>query len=178
MAEKKNEEVFEETAVETEETQETQETIEETLETETIEKEKYDELYDKYLRTLAEYENYKKRTQKEKDEMYGLGIMQAVSDLLPVLDNLDRALEALEETEKTQFSDGVQMVSKQFIEILTKMGVTEIEAIEKPFDPEKHNAVMHVDDETVGENIVVEQFMKGYQYKDKVIRYSMVKVAN
>ncbi len=175
MAEKKNEEVLEETTVETEETQEA---TEETLETETIEKEKYDELYDKYLRTLAEYENYKKRTQKEKDEMYGLGIAQAVSELLPVLDNLDRALEALDESEKTKFSEGVQMVSKQFLEILAKMGVTEIEALEKPFDPEKHNAVMHVDDETVGENIVVEQFMKGYQYKDKVIRYSMVKVAN
>lgn len=175
MAEKINEEVLEETAVEIEETQET---TEETPETETIEKEKYDELYDKYLRLLAEYENYKKRTQKEKDEMYGLGIAQAVSDMLPVLDNLDRALEALEESEKTKFSEGVQMVSKQFLEILTKMGVTEIEAIDKPFDPEKHNAVMHVEDETKSENIIVEQFMKGYQYKDKVIRYSMVKVAN
>lgn len=172
MAENKNEEVLEETVNETEET------LEETVETETIEKEKYDELYDKYLRTLAEYENYKKRTQKEKDEMYGLGVAEAISQILPVLDNLDRALEALDESEKTQFSEGVQMVSKQFLEILSKIGVTEIEALGKAFDPEKHNAVMHVEDELLGENVIVEQFMKGYQYKDKVIRYSMVKVAN
>ena len=154
------------------------EETEEAKKSEVIEKEKYDELYDKYLRVLAEYDNYKKRTQKEKDEIYSFGVAETIEKLLPVADNLDRALSALDESEKTQFSEGVQMVSKQFFEILTKMGVTEIEALGAQFDPAVHNAVMHVDDETQEANVVVEQFMKGYKYKDKVIRHSMVKVAN
>lgn len=150
----------------------------ESAEKEMIEKEQYDALYDKYLRLMAEYDNYKKRTQKEKDEIYSLGVAETVEKLLPIADNLDRAMSALEETEKSQFSEGVEMVFKQFFETLTKMGVTEIEALGAQFDPNIHNAVMHVDDEAVGANVITEQFMKGYKYKEKVIRHSMVKVAN
>lgn len=159
------------------ETEATEE-AEETTEKEMIEKEQYDALYDKYLRLMAEYDNYKKRTQKEKDEIYSLGVAETLENLLPVADNLDRAASALEETEKSKFSEGVEMVFKQFFETLTKMGVTEIEALGEQFDPNIHNAVMHVDDEEFGANVIVEQFMKGYKYKDKVIRHSMVKVAN
>lgn len=147
-------------------------------ETETIEKEKYDEVYDKYLRVLAEYDNYKKRTQKEKDEMYCIAVAETIEKLLPVADNLDRAISALDEKESSEFSEGVKMVSNQFFEILAKMGVVEIEALGAQFDPNIHNAVMHVDDDEYDTNVVVEQFMKGYKYKDKVIRHSMVKVAN
>ena len=153
-------------------------TKEETLEKETIEKEQYDSLYDKHLRLMAEYDNYKKRTQKEKDETYCFAVAETIEKLLPVADNLERALSALDESEKTTFSEGVEMVSKQFFEILFKMGVSEIEALGAQFDPNIHNAVMHIDDEEYGANVVIEQFMKGYTYKDKVIRHSMVKVAN
>lgn len=183
MAENKKKETpaQEETLQEETETAENEAVLEETEEastSEVIEKEKYDELYDKYLRVLAEYDNYKKRTQKEKDEIYSLGVAETLEKLLPVADNLERALSALDESEKTQFSEGVQMVSKQFFEILSKMGVTEIEALGAQFDPNIHNAVMHIDDEEYDTNVVVEQFMKGYKYKEKVIRHSMVKVAN
>lgn len=159
----------------TEELETEQELIEKT---ETVEKEKYDELYDKYLRVLAEYDNYKKRTQKEKDEIYNLAVAETIEKLLPVADNLERAIAALDENEKSEFSEGVKMVSKQFFEILSKMGVVEIEALGEQFDPNIHNAVMHVDDDECDTNVVVEQFMKGYKYKEKVIRHSMVKVAN
>ncbi len=152
--------------------EETEQTIE------TIEKEKYDALYDKYLRVLAEYDNFKKRTQKEKDELYGLATADTIEKLLPVADNLDRAMATLSEGESSEFTEGIKMVAKQFFEILEKMGVTEIEALGAQFDPNLHNAVMHIDDEEYAANIVVEQFMKGYQYKDRVIRHSMVKVAN
>lgn len=159
-----------------------EETPEETKETETAEesevdvlKKQYDELYDKHLRTLAEYENYKRRTQKEKDETYVNAQADTVSKLLPVLDNLERAL-ATEET--SPFKDGVEMIVKQLLETLEKMGVTEIEAVGKQFDPNLHSAVMHIEDEELEANVIVEQFQKGYMLGDKVIRYSMVKVAN
>ena len=135
----------------------------------------YDELYDKHLRTLAEYENYKRRTQKEKDELYLNAQVDTVSHLLPVLDNLERAAATDEES---PMAEGVRMVLKQLIETLGKLGVSEIEAEGKPFDPNLHNAVMHIDDESFDENMVVEQFAKGYILKDKVVRHSMVKVAN
>ena len=160
------------------------EEIVEPVETETVSEEvtedndlqaKYDELYDKHLRTLAEYENYKRRTQKEKDEIYQFAQANTVGELLPVLDNLERAIAS---EESSPFKEGVEMIVKQLLESLSKMGVSEIEAVGKPFDPNLHAAVMHVEDETVGENTVVEQFQKGYMCKDKVIRYSMVKVAN
>ncbi len=160
---------------------EQEEQVEETTQEEVAETEEnplqksYDELYDKHLRTLAEYDNYKRRTQKEKDGIYVTAQADAVESLLPVLDNLERAVEAAEDS---PMKEGVQMILKQLLETLSKLGVSEIEAVGKLFDPNLHNAVMHVEDETVGEQIVVEQFAKGYTMKDKVIRYSMVKVAN
>lgn len=160
----------------------TDEVIEETIDEidapETIEKEKYDELYDKHLRLMAEYDNFKKRTQKEKEELGNFATAGTIEKLLPVIDNLERALESVSEEEKSTFSEGVEMIYRQLIETLEKMGVSEIEAVGCEFDPNIHNAVMHVEDENAESSIVVEQFMKGYKYKDKVIRYSMVKVAN
>lgn len=164
------EEVTEEISEETVEAEETCETAEEDGF-----KKQYDELYDKHLRTLAEYENYKRRTQKEKDETYVNAQADTVSKLLPVLDNLERAL-ATEEA--SPFKDGIEMIVKQLLETLEKMGVTEIEAVGKEFDPNLHSAVMHIEDEELGANIIAEEFQKGYMLKDKVIRYSMVKVAN
>ncbi|MBR7164602.1 MAG: nucleotide exchange factor GrpE [Clostridia bacterium] len=159
-----------------------EETPEEAAEAEAIEeaeadglKKQYDELYDKHLRTLAEYENYKRRTQKEKDETYLHAQADTVAKLLPVLDNLERAL-ATEES--SPFKDGIEMIVKQLLETLNKMGVSEIPAVGAPFDPNLHSAVMHIDDDELGANVIVEQFQKGYMLKDKVIRYSMVKVAN
>ncbi len=136
---------------------------------------KYDELYDKHLRTLAEYDNYKRRTQKEKDETYVNAQIDTVGNLLPVLDNLERAVASEEDS---PFKEGVQMIVKQLLETLEKMGVSEIEAEGCPFDPNVHNAVMHIEDEELPENTVAEQFQKGYKMKEKVIRHSMVKVAN
>lgn len=165
----------------------TEETVEETTEEACEEKdpvlelnEKLAEAEDKYLRLYAEFENYKKRTQKEKDARYADAVIDSVAEILPVLDNLDRAL-AVEVTSEDakSFKDGVEMTKKQMVESLAKLGVTEITAVGEQFNPNLHNAVMHVDDETVGENIVVEEFMKGYIYKEeRVVRYSMVKVAN
>jgi len=178
MAENQEKEILEETQAEETEETETAEKAEESSEKEMIEKEQYDALYDKYLRLMAEYDNYKKRTQKEKDERYGLGVGDTIEKLLPVADNIERALSALDECEKNTFSEGVEMVSKQFFEILTKIGMTEIEALGAQFDPNIHEAVMHIDDEAYDANVVVEQFMKGYKYKERVIRHSVVKVAN
>lgn len=168
-----NEEVAEktETQPQTEETEKTEEN-KELLEL----KAKYDELYDKHLRVLAEYDNFKKRTQKEKDELYKVAVCDTVEKILPVVDNLERAVDA--QAEKTPFYEGVCLVEKQLFEILGKMGVTQIEAVGKTFDPNVHNAVMHTDDEEKGEAEIVEEFAKGYKLGDKVIRYSMVKVAN
>ena len=142
--------------------------------------EKLAEAEDKYLRLYAEFENYKKRTQKEKDARYADAVIDSVAEMLPVLDNLDRAL-AVEVTSEDakSFKEGVEMTKKQMIDSLTKLGVTEITAVGEQFNPNLHNAVMHIDDETIGENTVVEEFMKGYIYKnERVVRYSMVKVAN
>ena len=147
-------------------------------EKETIEKEKYDELYDKHLRLMAEYDNFKKRTQKEKEELFDYATAGTIEKLLPVIDNLERALESVKEEEKNTFSEGIEMVYRQILEIFEKLQVSEIEALGKEFDPNLHNAVMHEEDDTKEANTITEQFMKGYKHKDKVIRYSMVKVAN
>ena len=170
----KDNETTEEAEVNSDSCEETKET-EENNELKEL-KAKYDELYDKHLRTLAEYENFKKRTQKEKDELYKVSVCDTIEKLLPVVDNFERATSA--ETEKTPFYDGVCMVEKQLFEILEKIGVEKIEAVGKTFDPNVHNAVMHIDDEEKGEGEIVEEFAKGYKLGDKVIRYSMVKVAN
>lgn len=132
---------------------------------------------DRYQRLLAEYDNFKKRTVKEKEAIYTDSVKDTVAELLPVIDNLLRALDAFADKNSDECK-GVAMVLKQTEEIFAKIGVTEIKALGEEFNPEYHNAVMHVDDETVADNTVVEEFQKGYMYKDKVIRYSMVKVAN
>ncbi len=142
--------------------------------------EKLKDSEDKYLRLYAEFDNYKKRTQKEKDARYADAVIDAVAELLPVLDNLDRAL-AVEVTSEdaSSLKAGVEMVKKQMIDSLCKLKVTDIKAVGEEFDPNLHNAVMHIDDEAVTENTVVEEFMKGYIYNnERVVRYSMVKVAN
>ncbi len=135
---------------------------------------------DKYIRLYAEFDNFKKRSQREKDARYGDAVIDTVKEILTVADNLERAL-ALEvtgeEAQKTQ--EGVAMVYKQLQETLQKLGVTEIKALGEQFDPNLHNAVMHIEDETIDDNTIVEEFMKGYIYNGtRVVRHSMVKVAN
>lgn len=132
---------------------------------------------DRYQRLLAEYDNFKKRTVKEKEAIYTDSVKDTVAELLPVIDNLLRAVDAFKD-KNSEECKGVAMVLKQTEEIFSKIGVEEIKAVGEEFNPELHNAVMHIDDETVADNTVVEEFQKGYIYKDKVIRYSMVKVAN
>ncbi len=136
-----------------------------------------DTLNDKYLRTVAEYDNFKRRTLKEKEQLYKDSACDIIVELLPVVDNLERALASFGDKENDYYK-GVEMVMRQTEEIFSKMGVEPIKAVGEEFDPQIHNAVMHIDDDSVGDNIIVEEFQKGYKYKDKVIRYSMVKVAN
>ena len=137
------------------------------------------DLNDKYLRLCAEYDNFRKRSSKEKEGIYADACLDILEQILPVLDNLERAAayNTGEESE-SPMGKGLALTLKNFAETLSKLGVTEIEALGKPFDPDLHNAVMHVEDESFGENEVAEVFMKGYKKGDKVIRYSMVKVAN
>ena len=131
---------------------------------------------DKYLRLAAEYDNYRRRSQKEKENTYSDGKADTVLQLLPVYDNLARALKA--ECSDPNFYKGVEMTMTQLLGIFEKLGVTPIEAEGQPFDPAEHNAVVHVEDESLGENLVVEEFQKGFKLNDKVIRFAMVKVAN
>ena len=140
-----------------------------------LEKEKAD-LNDKFLRICAEYDNFRKRSQKEKDALYGDIKANTVTQFLPVYDNLERALK--QNTEDEAYKKGVEMIMTQFCSTLEKLGVTEIECLGEKFDPTMHNAVMHVDDEEKGENEIVEVFQKGFKLGDKVIRFAMVKVAN
>lgn len=139
-------------------------------------KEEYDLLNDKYLRICAEYDNFRKRSQKEKDGLYGDIRSNVVTSFLPVYDNLVRALDT--KTEDEAYRKGVEMIMSQFNQTLEKLGVTEIPALGEKFDPALHNAVMHTDDETKGENEIVEVFQKGFRLGDKIIRFAMVKVAN
>ena len=128
---------------------------------------------------MAEFENFRKRTEKEKAAMFEIGAKSIVEKLLPVIDNFERGLSALSEEEKSSgFAQGVEMIYKQLLTELGEAGVTPIEAVGKEFNPDFHNAVMHIEDENFGENIVAEEFQKGYMYKDSVVRHSMVKVAN
>lgn len=137
------------------------------------------ELNDKLLRNRAEFENFRKRTEREKAQMFEVGAGSIVEKILPVIDNFERGLAAVPEDESLKsFKDGFDMIYKQFATTLEEIGVKPIEAVNNQFDPEYHNAVMHIDDESFGENVVVEEFQKGYTYKDRVIRHSMVKVAN
>ncbi|MBQ0059973.1 MAG: nucleotide exchange factor GrpE, partial [Lachnospiraceae bacterium] len=136
-------------------------------------------LKDRLMRSMAEFDNYRKRTEKEKAAMYGMGAKDVVEKILPVVDNFERGIAALPEgSEEDPVAQGMTAIYKQFTGLLEALDIKPIEAVGQPFDPNMHNAVMHVDDETVGENIVVEEFQKGYMYKTDVLRYSMVKVAN
>ena len=140
-------------------------------------KEKIDQLEDRVKRQMAEFENFRKRTDKEKQAMFDTGAKSVIEKILPVVDNFERGLDVAEDKEDP-FVQGMEKIYKQFLSALDGMGVKAIEAVGNEFNPDFHNAVMHVEDETVGENIIVEEFQKGYMYKDSVIRHSMVKVAN
>lgn len=191
----KNEEVMDEVQEETVETSEqTEETADDTIAGEETadaaqeaaeepkkdkKDEKIEELTDRLQRSMAEFDNYRKRTEKEKASMYVIGAKEIVEKILPVVDNFERALASTTEEQKADpFVDGMEKVYKHLCKTLEDMGVKAIEAVGKEFDPNLHNAVMHVDDEEAGDNIIIEEFQKGYLYKDFVVRYSMVKVAN
>ena len=137
------------------------------------------ELQDKVTRQMAEFDNFRKRSEKEKAAMYSMGARDVLEKMLEVLDNFERGFDAVEEDDQDDaFVQGMQMVYKQMLEALEKLGVKPIEAVGQPFDPNYHNAVMHEDNEEAGENEVVAEFQKGYMYKGSVLRCSMVKVAN
>jgi len=172
MAEKKKEEVAEEVK---------EEAVEEITESEKDDEnaeltKKLNDVNEKYMRMLAEYDNYRKRTIKEKESIYPEAKAVVIEKFLGVMDNLERAIQAAEN--KDSFYEGVVAIKKQFDETFSALGVSEIEAVGKSFDPEMHNAVMHVEDENFGENTVCEEFQKGYRIGDRVVRHSMVKVAN
>ena len=137
------------------------------------------ELTDKVKRQLAEFENFRNRTEKEKSQMYTIGAKDVIEKILPVVDNFERGIKCIPEEEReAPVASGMEMIYKQLMTVLTDLGVTPIEAVGQEFDPNLHNAVMHVENEELGENIVAEEFQKGYQYKDAVLRHSMVSVAN
>jgi molecular chaperone GrpE len=133
---------------------------------------------DKYMRLYAEYDNFRRRSAKEREGVYTDAYCDALEQILPILDTLERAAQFSTEDAESPMAKGLELTLKSFVETMNKMGVYEIEALGKEFDPNLHNAVMHVDDESVGENTVVEVFMKGYKKGDKILRHSMVKVAN
>ncbi|WP_182448057.1 MULTISPECIES: nucleotide exchange factor GrpE [Dorea] len=141
--------------------------------------EKIEELTDKLTRQMAEFDNFRKRTEKEKSQMYEIGAKDIIEKILPVVDNFERGLDAVKEEDKEDpFVQGMEKVYKHLLTTLEGIEVKPIEAVGQPFDPNFHNAVMHVEDENFGENIVAEEFQKGYTYRDSVVRHSMVKVAN
>lgn len=138
-----------------------------------------EELTDRVKRQMAEFDNFRKRTEKEKSQMFETGAKSIIEKILPVVDNFERGLAAIPEEEKgSAFAEGMEKIYKQLMTTLEEIGVTAIEAAGAEFDPNLHNAVMHVEDEELGENIVAEEFQKGYKYHDSVVRHSMVKVAN
>jgi len=174
----------EEAVEETKEASEAEETkTEEASETKEAKKDPKDlkiaELTDRVQRQMAEFDNFRKRTEKEKSAMFEMGASDIIKKLLPVIDNFERGFKSVSDEElETPFAKGMDMVYKQFLKLLEDADVKPIEAVGNEFNPDLHNAVMHVDDESVGENIIVEEFEKGYTYRDSVIRHSMVKVAN
>ena len=141
--------------------------------------EQIEELNDKLKRQMAEFDNFRKRTEKEKSQMYDMGAKTIVEKILPVIDNFERGLAAVPEDNKEDaFVVGMDKIYRQMLTVLEEAGVKPIEAVGAEFDPNFHNAVMHVEDEELGENVVAEEFQKGYMYRDSVVRHSMVKVAN
>ena len=186
-----NEEAKEEETVKAEETSEEKESTggEKPEETESGEepemlkkkkkKDKIEELEDRVKRQMAEFDNFRKRTEKEKSHMYEVGARDVIEKILPVVDNFERGLASVPEDQKENpVIVGMDKIYNQLMTTLTDLGVEPIEAVGEEFDPNYHNAVMHVEDEELGENVVAEEFLKGYMYKDTVIRHSMVKVAN
>ncbi|MBM6803072.1 nucleotide exchange factor GrpE [Mediterraneibacter glycyrrhizinilyticus] len=141
--------------------------------------EKIEELTDRLTRQMAEFDNFRKRTEKEKSQMYEIGAKDIIEKILPVVDNFERGLSSVSEEDKaTPFAEGMEKIYKQLMTTLEGIGVKPIEAVGQEFNPDFHNAVMHVEDEELGENIIAEEFQKGYMYRDSVVRHSMVKVAN
>ena len=153
-----------------------EEVVENIQPTEVKDNSEYEELNDRYKRLLAEFENYKKRSQKEREGIYGMITGDVVATMLPIMDNLEKAASA--KTEDTQYQDGVNLVARQFQEALKRLGLEEIETIGQRFDPEFHEAVSHIEDETKGEPEIVQEYRKGYKIGNKVVRHSMVIVAN
>ena len=141
--------------------------------------EKIEELTDRLTRQMAEFDNFRKRTEKEKAAMYEIGAKDIIEKILPVLDNFERGLAAVPEDEKgSSFAEGIEKIYKQFVKTLEDAGVETIEAVGQQFDPNLHNAVMHVEDEKYGENEIAMELQKGYKYRGSVVRHSMVQVAN
>ena len=141
--------------------------------------EKIEELTDRITRQMAEFDNFRKRSEKEKSQMYEIGAKDIIEKILPVVDNFERGLDSIPEEEKgSPFAEGMEKIYKQLMTTLDSIGVKPIEAVGQEFNPDFHNAVMHVEDEELGENVIAEEFQKGYMYRESVVRHSMVKVAN
>ena len=178
--------VEEEASKETEESQDTKDTESKEKKKFFAKKEKKDkkdekieELTDRLTRQMAEIDNFRKRTEREKSQMYEIGAKDIIEKILPVIDNFERGLAAVpEESKEDPFVEGMEKIYKQIMTTLEGVGVKPIEAVGQDFNPDFHNAVMHVEDEEAGENIITEEFQKGYMYHDSVVRHSMVKVAN
>lgn len=138
-----------------------------------------EELTDRLRRSMAEFDNFRKRTEKEKSAMFEIGAKDIVERILPVIDNFERGLASVpEDVKETSFAEGMEMIYKQLLKNLEEAGVKPIEAVGQPFDPNFHNAVMHIEDDELGENMVAQELQKGYMYRDSVVRHSMVQVAN
>lgn len=181
--EKEKTKMEEEAVVEETEVEETEDATEEVTVEESEQPEKGDkkiqELNDKLMRTIAEFDNFRKRSEKEKNAMFEIGAKGIIEKILPVIDNFERGLGSISEEEKeSAFAQGIEAIYKQFVTVLEDAGVKAIEAVGQEFDPNFHNAVMHIEDDSFGENIIAEEFQKGYMYKESVVRHSMVKVAN
>ena len=178
--------VEEEASKETEESQDTKDTESKEKKKFFAKKEKKDkkdekieELTDRLTRQMAEFDNFRKRTEREKSQMYEIGAKDIIEKILPVIDNFERGLAAVpEESKEDPFVEGMEKIYKQIMTTLEGVGVKPIEAVGQEFNSDFHNAVMHVEDEEAGENIITEEFQKGYMYHDSVVRHSMVKVAN
>ncbi len=158
------------------ETEKTEEAVE-TKSPEVALKEEVEQLKDRIMRQAAEFDNFKKRTAKEREDLYAMSVCDTVEKLLPVKDNLERAVDAAD-SQEGQLAEGVKMIVKQLDEVLSNLGVEPINAVGEVFNPELHNAVMHEENDEFGENTVSEELMRGYTCKGRVVRYAMVKVAN
>lgn len=177
------EETLEENASGTENEENTEEVLEESEVVENDEKDEKDklieELNDKYMRTFAEFDNFRKRSEKEKAAMFEMGAKSIIEKILPVIDNFERGFATVEEADREDaFVVGMDKIYKQMVTTLEEAGVKAIDALGQQFDPNLHNAVMHIEDENFGENEIAEEFQKGYTYRESVVRHSMVKVAN